>query len=89
MKRQMKYERIFNTDGGCKKGNCNKGTLQKVQRVSSECKSVESNKTKKIIRIMPNTPVKTCNGFIAIVRRSEISRNLSIYQIHEVQESQK
>lgn len=24
-----------------------------------------------------------------IVRRSEISRNLSIYQIHEVQESQK
>ena len=30
---------------------------------------------------------KTCSK--PIVRRSEISRNLSIYQIHEVQESQK
>ena len=32
MKRQMKYERIFNTDGGCKKGNCNQGTLNCSQK---------------------------------------------------------
>lgn len=32
MKRQMKYERIFNTDGGCKKGNCNQGTRNCSQK---------------------------------------------------------
>ena len=52
------------------KSNIKKETI--IISVAASIKNKELIKlfeTKKIIRIMPNTPVKTCNGFIAIVEK--------------------
>ena len=57
------------------KSNIKKETI--IISVAASIKNKELIKlfeTKKIIRIMPNTPVKTCNGFIAVVESDSIEK---------------
>ena len=52
-----------------------KSNIKKETTIISVAASITNNdlikffETEKVIRIMPNTPVKTCNGFIAIVEK--------------------
>ena len=59
------------------KSNIKKETI--IISVAASIKNKELIKlfeTKKIIRIMPNTTVKTCNGFIAIVESDSIEKKI-------------
>ncbi|TXJ28625.1 pyrroline-5-carboxylate reductase [Brachyspira aalborgi] len=59
-----------------------KSNIKKETTIISVAASIKNKEliklfeTKKIIRIMPNTPVKTCNGFIAVVESDSIEKKI-------------